>query len=94
MGDRLLNLTARIDLTVKRWLIALALALIPLISLSGAANAATIPPHFVLTGSGFGHGVGMSQIGAQGQAMEGENAQYIVNYWFPGTQLVAVPGNQ
>jgi len=94
MGNWILNLTARIDLTVKRWLIALALLLIPVISLPSAANAATIPPHFVLTGSGFGHGVGMSQIGAQGQAMEGENAQYIVNYWFPGTQLVAVPDTQ
>ena len=36
----------------------------------------------------------MSQIGAQGQAMEGESAQYILNYWFPGTQIVSVPNTQ
>jgi len=58
------------------------------------AQAADIPPHFVLTGSGYGHGVGMSQIGALGQAMEGESAQYIVNYWFPGTQVTPAPDNQ
>ena len=89
MGNWLYHLTARADLAMKRWLIALAIALVP-----SAANAATIPPHFVLTGSGFGHGVGMSQIGAQGQAMEGESAQYILNYWFPGTQIVSVPNTQ
>jgi len=74
---------------MKRLLLGFALVLLPTQSF-----AATIPPHFVLTGSGFGHGVGMSQIGAQGQATEGQNAQYIVNYWFPGTQVVSVPDTQ
>jgi len=74
---------------MKRFLALLALLLIP-----STAFAATVPPHFVLTGSGFGHGVGMSQIGAEGQAMEGQSAQYILNYWFPGTQLVSVPDTQ
>lgn len=36
----------------------------------------------------------MSQIGAQGQAMEGQSAQYILNYWFPGTQVQSVPDTQ
>ena len=74
---------------MKRFLLILLLTLIPT-----NAFGATIPPHFVLTGSGFGHGVGMSQIGAEGQALEGQNAQYIVNYWFPGTQIVSVPNTQ
>ena len=74
---------------MKRLLLVLIIALMP-----APAFAATIPPHFVLTGSGFGHGVGMSQMGAQGQAMEGQSAQYIVNYWFPGTQVVSVPDTQ
>ena len=59
-----------------------------------SATAATIPPHFVLTGSGFGHGVGMSQIGAEGQALEGQTPQYILNYWFPGTEILSVPDTQ
>lgn len=74
---------------MKRFILVLLFTLIPT-----NAFGATIPPHFVLTGSGFGHGVGMSQIGAEGQAMEGQTAQYIVNYWFPGTQLVSVPDTQ
>ena len=59
-----------------------------------SATAATIPPHFVLTGSGFGHGVGMSQIGAEGQALEGQTPQYILNYWFPGTEILSVSDTQ
>ena len=74
---------------MKRLLLALVYVIVPT-----TAFGATIPPHFVLTGSGFGHGVGMSQIGAEGQALEGQDAQSIVNYWFPGTQVVAVPDTQ
>ena len=65
------------------------LALVPT-----SATAETIPPHFVLTGSGFGHGVGMSQIGAEGQALEGQTPQSILNYWFPGTEILSVPDTQ
>ena len=36
----------------------------------------------------------MSQIGAEGQALEGQSAQYILNYWFPGTSIVSVPDTQ
>jgi SpoIID/LytB domain protein len=57
------------------------------------AQADGVPAHFVLTGSGFGHGVGMSQIGAQGQAMEGKSATDILTYWFPGTSVVPVNDN-
>ena len=74
---------------MKKLVLGILLAIIPTNSF-----AATIPPHFVLTGSGFGHGVGMSQIGAEGQAMEGENAQYILNYWFPRTTITSVPDTQ
>lgn len=74
---------------MKRFLVLLLLVLAPT-----SASAATIPLHFVLTGSGFGHGVGMSQIGAQGQAMEGQSATDILNYWFPGTQVLSVPDTQ
>ena len=74
---------------MKRFLLILLFTLVPT-----NAFGATIPPHFVLTGSGFGHGVGMSQIGAEGQAMEGQSAQSIISYWFPGTQIVSVPNTQ
>ncbi len=74
---------------MKRIALALIFTILP-----STAFGATIPPHFVLTGSGYGHGVGMSQIGAEGQAMEGQSAQYILNYWFPGTQVISVPDTQ
>ena len=73
-----------------------AIATTTLLILGFAANPAQanpIPAHFVLTGSGFGHGVGMSQIGAQGQAMEGKSASDILTYWFPGTQVLPVNDN-
>jgi SpoIID/LytB domain protein len=89
MGDWFHYLAKRPGVNVKRVLLGFMIALLP-----SQTFAATIPPHFVLTGSGFGHGVGMSQIGAQGQAMEGQSAPYILNYWFPGTQVVSVPDTQ
>ena len=79
---------------MKRLRLGLSLTLVFALSISTNASAATLPLHFVLTGSGFGHGVGMSQIGAQGQAMEGQDSASIINYWFPGTQVVSVPDTQ
>lgn len=74
---------------------ALALATAIIVPSTAYASATpTVPPHFVLTGSGFGHGVGMSQIGAEGQALEGADSTAILSYWFPGTELVSVPDSQ
>lgn len=51
---------------------------------------------FVLVGSnvkintrGYGHGVGMSQYGAQGMAMEGYNYKEILEHYYVGTSLVS-----
>ena len=43
---------------------------------------------YVLTGGGYGHGVGMSQYGANCLAAKGKNASEILSYYFPGTQVV------
>lgn len=40
------------------------------------------------TGSGFGHGVGMSQWGAYEMAKEGKSAEEIVMHYFTGVELV------
>ena len=42
---------------------------------------------FVLTGSGNGHGVGMSQYGAYAQARAGRSGTEILSFYFPGTAL-------
>jgi SpoIID/LytB domain protein len=62
----------------------------------GAARAAEViqvPAGFTITGSGFGHGVGMSQYGAQGMGLDGYNASQILTHYFPGTAVnpVALP---
>lgn len=43
-----------------------------------------IPGRFVLTGAGWGHGVGLCQIGAAMMANEGYNYRQILFHYFPG----------
>ncbi|MEM6785359.1 MAG: SpoIID/LytB domain-containing protein [Bacteroidota bacterium] len=42
---------------------------------------------YVFTGKGFGHGVGMSQYGARGQALAGRRYEDILAFYFQGTRL-------
>ena len=42
---------------------------------------------FTFTVTGSGHGVGMSQYGADGMARAGKTAAEILQYFFPGTEL-------
>lgn len=41
-------------------------------------------------GTGFGHGVGLCQCGAQGMARNGEDYQSILEYYFPDSELVRI----
>ena len=43
---------------------------------------------FEITTLGNGHGVGMSQYGARTLARKGHDYKYILNYYYPGTELV------
>lgn len=47
---------------------------------------------FVLNGGGFGHGVGMSQYGAQQMAREDFTFDQILDFYYPGTQLTLMYG--
>jgi len=49
-----------------------------------------VPDSFVISGSGYGHGVGLSQIGAKGQALAGKSATEILTYYFPGTKVTSL----
>lgn len=79
---------------------ALVLMLAALFTLSPSNSFADpspqiqIPLDFRFIGSGYGHGVGMSQIGARGQALEGKSAVEILNYYYPGTTVTAYPDNE
>ena len=56
--------------------------------------ADSAPALFTISGSGYGHGVGLSQIGAKGQALAGKSATDILKYYFPGTQVIPVADSQ
>ena len=67
------------------------IALFVLLTISSITTAsAMVPKSFTFTGSGYGHGVGLSQYGAKGQALEGKSATEILNYYFPQAQVTPV----
>ncbi len=43
--------------------------------------------NFIFVGSGYGHGVGMSQWGAQSMALDGKGYREILAHFYPGTSL-------
>jgi stage II sporulation protein D len=46
------------------------------------ASGVDTPTEFAITGAGYGHGVGLSQIGARSKALAGETATAILNYYY------------
>lgn len=44
-------------------------------------------PELAVEGGGWGHGIGMSQYGALGQALEGRTAHEILEYYYTGTDV-------
>jgi SpoIID/LytB domain protein len=71
---------------------ALLLALISLLLLPSAQ--AETPQLFSFTGSGYGHGVGMSQIGARAHALAGESATAILSYYYKDVVVAPVADTQ
>ncbi|MBG6083586.1 SpoIID/LytB domain-containing protein [Zhihengliuella flava] len=55
---------------------------------TAAPAAASVPSSFEFDGAGWGHGVGMSQYGAQGQALDGWNYEQILEYYYAPASLV------
>jgi stage II sporulation protein D len=45
---------------------------------------------FVFTGRGWGHGVGMCQVGAYGLAKQGWSAEQILKAYYSGIQLTRI----
>lgn len=45
---------------------------------------------FTIYGGGYGHGVGMSQNGAQGMAKAGKDYREILEFFFPGTRIAEI----
>src|ERR1700739_939843 len=82
---------------MTRALVALS-ALAVAVTLASAPHAAPpsgpqyVPPSgsgalFLVSGHGWGHGVGMGQWGAQGYAQQGYGYEQILAAYYPGTEL-------
>ncbi len=54
--------------------------------------AAATAQDYAVRGGGFGHGVGMSQYGAQGYALHGWDYERILAHYFGGTEPATVRG--
>jgi stage II sporulation protein D len=67
--------------------IARSLALAALAALLAAPAVADGASRFWIQGAGFGHGVGMSQYGAQGYALHGVRYDAILAHYYTGTKL-------
>jgi len=65
----------------------------PLGASAGASAAVAVPPGgvFQLSGHGLGHGIGMSQFGAQGMGKEGKTYRQILAFYYPGTRMHLTP---
>jgi len=74
---------------------AVSLALLfLLVAASSVFASQDVPQSFTFQGAGYGHGVGMSQIGARGQALEGETATAIVQYYYKNVTVSPVRDDQ
>src|SRR5436853_1458700 len=78
-------LPCRVFAVRRQWVIAVVCS-----ALVGAAPAAAAT-RLVITGKGWGHGVGMSQWGAYGYARHGWSWQRILAHYYPGTTLASAP---
>jgi stage II sporulation protein D len=58
--------------------------------LAVSAPPAAAKSSFVIKGAGFGHGIGLSQYGADGYALHGFDYQTIVGHYYQGTSIATV----
>src|ERR1044072_3173107 len=62
----------------------LAVAFLAALAFAASASAS---PVFILSGHGWGHGVGMSQYGALGRAQDGQGYKDILGFYYDGTSI-------
>ncbi len=67
---------------------ALLVTLLAALAAPGGASAGAV---FVVDGGGWGHGVGMSQWGAEGAARAGWSYRRILGHYYPHTRIEVVP---
>jgi SpoIID/LytB domain protein len=65
----------------------LGVALLVALAVSATAGTARAGTALIVTGHGWGHGVGMSQWGAYGYALHGWQYRRILGHYYPGTKM-------
>jgi stage II sporulation protein D len=66
----------------------------PTAVVTGEVSQAKLPvalPSLLVSGRGFGHGVGMSQWGAHAMALRGSDYRQILNHYYQGAELRSLP---
>jgi stage II sporulation protein D len=83
----------------RRILLALGIGILGVTVLSVGTSAATAGPGtvgqasgIVVSGHGFGHGIGLSQWGAEERAAAGQSYRTILAFYYPGTSLARTRG--
>ena len=74
------------ELEIRRWLSRSHLYSSAFI-VTAKRNPDGVVQTFTLHGAGWGHGVGLCQIGAAGMASRGFKAEEILKHYFPGVEL-------
>lgn len=80
------TITVGKELEIRRWLSPSHLYSSAFV-VDAECDAAGIPQRFILHGSGWGHGVGLCQIGAAVMAVQGYPAEEIVRHYFRGADV-------
>jgi SpoIID/LytB domain protein len=75
------------ELEIRRWLSKTHLYSSAFV-VKTERDASGIPTKFMLHGAGWGHGVGLCQIGAAVMAVKGLSAKDIVKHYFRGTEIM------
>lgn len=70
---------------MKKALVAMLTASLSLSIVAPARATSMVPAAFKISGSGWGHGVGMSQWGAFALATDGQSHTQILSHYYPGT---------
>jgi len=74
------------ELEIRRWLSRSHLYSSAFV-VSAERDASGLPTRFILHGAGWGHGIGLCQIGAAVMATKGYSAEDILKHYFRGTRL-------
>ncbi len=64
------------------------------LTLLAAAASASASVYWVVSGHGFGHGVGVSQYGAYGYALHGKDYRFILAHYYQGSSIGQVEGTR